>query len=1028
MKKKNWYKGLTATAIMLAMAGTATVIPAFAEEQTEDPTGGSIQQLNEQDKVWTVTETDGPNTSESTTTTNEDGSVTETQTTTTTVTSTSETKTTDEETGTTIQEDLTKEETTTTTTETTTETGEPVETDRVTNPDGSTTVTTETETTTTTETTTKTETTVEGTITETKPVDRTEQTTLNDADWDYIYAEIKGGRGYTNGDYTYKLNEDGNIEVTYSSSGTSTLTPEKTAELMGISYDSESGKYYVMDGETVVEVKVTDNSTSTTTGTITVNVSNETGEVENQEVEESITVYDREVFAESPEKDILDKLINNDTSITKSRGYSDQTGGRITVDGVDYEVKVITLLVDNLTPDEIEKLTGLTWDETKQEYTTSDGKTVTDEELNLEIEKKTRRYSVQLVESESETKKVDSDVVNGLDTDPTVEILGNKSVSEIYQAYSAGEKDDDGYFYYNLDGVDYKVKGSTNLVEKKVGDLTSDQLSALGFTRVDDTTIIDAAGNVITDSMVSYTTYTIDIDGKTWTVTDAVDLSGTVTDYDTSTVTGGYTTGVLNEIKDAINSGSYTGDDGKADLLKTVKEKLNAINDDIEWTCSADSSGMSYTFTGKYTVDGELTLDEMKDKLGLSDSATYDSTTNTFTDGNTTYQVTTNELNGEVSIITVVTLKSNTSFVDSAVGEGSDGYDGWNYNHLDIKINGNYVDSNNNESAIVITKFVVTDKDGNNVHGDLRSENGEQEYNISRQITVDTQFTVDLEYYFANDGTKQTNTAQDITFTVGSFQNICRDRDNQRNPGYDIRIRITSAPGEVTYSVDTIGGVTASSDVDYYLEADKTTINTAPLDIDVTRYDYTDIDYTYLKEVLGDAFGAIATDYTGTYSYNWTDYNSFVPVSYNEVVETVTNVVLNAISEVVESSSETVTEEDTYVIPAEEGPVIIPEDPNPIVINIDPEEPPLVENPEVEPPEEEIDDEEIPLTPTVPEEQVDDIIAEIEDEVTPLTSVPATGVPETAADNGFNGGAAAAAGFAAIAAAINLLRKLKRSR
>ena len=78
----------------------------------------------------------------------------------------------------------------------------------------------------------------------------------------------------------------------------------------------------------------------------------------------------------------------------------------------------------------------------------------------------------------------------------------------------------------------------------------------------------------------------------------------------------------------------------------------------------------------------------------------------------------------------------------------------------------------------------------------------------------------------------------------------------------------------------------------------------------------------------------------------------------------------------------------------------IPESPyipeyNPPEVDIDDPDVPLVEEPEEpeepEQPTEEIDDEETPLTPSIPDEVIDDIIAEIEDEVTPLANVPQTG-------------------------------------
>lgn len=86
--------------------------------------------------------------------------------------------------------------------------------------------------------------------------------------------------------------------------------------------------------------------------------------------------------------------------------------------------------------------------------------------------------------------------------------------------------------------------------------------------------------------------------------------------------------------------------------------------------------------------------------------------------------------------------------------------------------------------------------------------------------------------------------------------------------------------------------------------------------------------------------------------------------------------------------------------------------------DIDDEEPPLVETPDEEDTEE-IVDEETPLTPSIPDEEVDEIIAEIEDEVTPLTSVPKTGTKMPAAT------AALPAGVLAAAVAA-MVRKIRR--
>ncbi len=127
----------------------------------------------------------------------------------------------------------------------------------------------------------------------------------------------------------------------------------------------------------------------------------------------------------------------------------------------------------------------------------------------------------------------------------------------------------------------------------------------------------------------------------------------------------------------------------------------------------------------------------------------------------------------------------------------------------------------------------------------------------------------------------------------------------------------------------------------------------------------------------------------------------------------------------------TETEQTVVTTPAEPEipePPYIPDYPelpdyDPPEVDIDDPDVPLVEEPEEpeepEQPTEEIDDEETPLTPSIPDEVVDEIIAEIEDEVTPLTSVPKTGAEMPAAT------AALPAGVLALAVAA-LVRRTKR--
>ena len=125
------------------------------------------------------------------------------------------------------------------------------------------------------------------------------------------------------------------------------------------------------------------------------------------------------------------------------------------------------------------------------------------------------------------------------------------------------------------------------------------------------------------------------------------------------------------------------------------------------------------------------------------------------------------------------------------------------------------------------------------------------------------------------------------------------------------------------------------------------------------------------------------------------------------------------------------TEQTVVTTPAEPeipDPPYIPDYPelpdyDPPEVDIDDPDVPLVEEPEEpeepEQPTEEIDDEETPLTPSIPDEVVDEIIAEIEDEVTPLTSVPKTGAEMPAAT------AALPAGVLTLAIA-TLVRRIRR--
>ncbi len=91
--------------------------------------------------------------------------------------------------------------------------------------------------------------------------------------------------------------------------------------------------------------------------------------------------------------------------------------------------------------------------------------------------------------------------------------------------------------------------------------------------------------------------------------------------------------------------------------------------------------------------------------------------------------------------------------------------------------------------------------------------------------------------------------------------------------------------------------------------------------------------------------------------------------------------------------------------------------------DIDDDDVPLVDTPvdsgDSEGPSEVIEDEDTPLAPSIPDEEVDEIIAEIEHEVTPLASVPQTGAEIPAAT------AALPAGVLALAVAA-LVRRLRR--
>lgn len=99
--------------------------------------------------------------------------------------------------------------------------------------------------------------------------------------------------------------------------------------------------------------------------------------------------------------------------------------------------------------------------------------------------------------------------------------------------------------------------------------------------------------------------------------------------------------------------------------------------------------------------------------------------------------------------------------------------------------------------------------------------------------------------------------------------------------------------------------------------------------------------------------------------------------------------------------------DNTPYTPPYNPPEEIPEDPTPLT-------------PTPEEGSEEIPDDPTPLTPSIPDEVIDDIIAEIEEEVTPLASVPKTGVEE---ENDF---ASAVAPAGVLAAAVAMLLRRKR--
>lgn len=982
MKKKNWYKGLTATAVTLAMAGAVLSVPAFAEdsgnleeqqidvqnaaEQAAFTLSGSVEwgePSSDKDPIHS-TGSDGSQITETTETTE----------------------------GTVVDEDkeeigkVTKEEDTTVTVKPPvydSDNATTVVTDTTPNPDGSTTVETETTTPGKQETVTEVDGNVTGdtTVTDTETDDKeeiedgllgdgnddlddvledveadknaTNKVTINGEEWNYsVSADSEGGEKK----YTFTHTTPGNnIDI-------GDLTNQQIVDILGDGYTiGEDGQIYTADGHKAA-VTISGN---------TVTVAEETTEIE-------VSVKDDE------EVDFGESGILGDDGKVNHQITTDESGNHL------YNGEIVE--------DYNETDNAITFKQGDKTYILTKG-----------------------------------DVVTGSLTDDEIfALLGGAAAG--YEMDADGNITKDGYT------VD---KGSLTFIntgldseEETVTDETTGSLTDSadnGYVYVDE----DNIKHILSGDEVTVNedgSYTFTIDGKTYTVTkDQItvekpddDATGVYedncwNDFFEGTIfeNGGFKD--TEDLRDFIDNGKYNNQCG-IDYTYESKEENGVKTETLIAHSPTGVFGIKYTITTEnytkeqicdllgegYKIEGDNIVDANGNIVDYSGMVTKTTVTaeklTNWADGGCIE-------NGSISVDSPEFEKdeelqidkdyANVKDIIEGLFKGQEGtWDHWNQKYT----------ITNGDTIIVVSGDI-----------DLSVCNG-YDYVITVDTTNRVTVTGDALDNDVNQGIKDDadrflghhGNIDDVTKVVETkteTQIVFVKRDEEWNKkiwwpgcGWD---------KEVTYTISDVKdcGSHTTIHVEGTTGCEIGTETTYSGDINAFVTDVTSV------KVTEDVANGIAL--IGGVEY--------IPIYVTKTVTTVYDYSFDYEYEYTDVEDVEKVEDGSYVIPPEtELPELEPDDGSSTVIDDD--DVPLVPGDDTENDTgdyEEIDDDDTPLTDGPTDDEIDDIIAEIEEEVTPLTSVPQTGVP---ADNDMNGAAAAgAAGIAALAAAV-LFRKARRSR
>lgn len=993
MKKKNWYKGLTATAVTLAMAGAVLSVPAFAEDSGNlEEQQIDVQNAAEQ-AAFTLSgsvEWGEPSSDKDPIhSTGSDGSQI--------------TETTEKTQGTVVDEkenvigEVNKDENVTVTEKPPvydSDNATTVVTDTTPNPDGSTTVETETTTPGKQETVTEVDGNVTGdtTVTDTETDDKeeiedsllgdgednlddvlegveadknkgenaTNKVTINGEEWNYsVSADSEGGEKK----YTFTHTTPGNnIDI-------GDLTNQQIADILGDGYTiGEDGQIYTADGHKAA-VTISGN---------TVTVAEETTEIE-------VSVKDDE------EVDFGESGILGDGGKVNHQITTDENGNHL------YNGEIVE--------DYNETDNAITFKQGDKTYILTKG-----------------------------------DVVTGSLTDDEIfALLGGAAAG--YEMDADGNITKDGYT------VD---KGSLTFIntgldseEETVTDETTGSLTGSadnGYVYVDENGIKhELSGKDVTVNEVDGT-YTFTIDGKTYTVTkDQItvekpddDATGVYedncwNDFFEGTIfeNGGFKD--TEDLRDFIDNGKYNNQCG-IDYTYESKEENGVKTETLIAHSPTGAFGIKYTITTE-----NYTKEQICELLG--EEYHIDENSGNIVDANGNIV----DYSGMITK-TTVTAEKLTNWADGGcIENGSVSVNGPSVNEGETI---NIDDDNANTQQIIEGMFQNLGRwehDG---------------YHISNKDGSETVVTgcVDTGFDFVEgihvDG-------YHITIITTKTESVSGDELNkEENAGFkedaDDFLNRPFHKGDVDDVTKVVETKTETTIVYVKREVERSGNPFCP-DKEVsyvikdTKYDHCNSGTTICIEGTTGCEIGTETTYAGDINASVTDVTSvkvtanvadgialiggveYIPIYVTKTVTTVYDYRFNYDYEYTDVEDVEKVEDGSYVIPPEtELPELEPDDGSSTVIDDD--DVPLVPGDDTEDDTgdyEEIDDDDTPLTGGPTDDEIDDIIAEIEEEVTPLTSVPQTGVP---ADNGMNGAAAAgAAGIAALAAAV-LFRKARRSR